>query len=227
MNIALIVAGGSGLRIGGEMPKQFLEVCGKSIIIHCMEAFDRHTGIDEIIAVCQPEHMQLLCQQTEKFGVRKLQRIVEAGATRRESVLNGLKAVGDERAIMLIHDAARPLVSEKIISDNIAAAISCGAAVTAIPAVDTMFISQDGLFAGQSLERNRLYSAQTPQSFRLAIIMGAHLMADGAGGTDATDDCQLALAAGHKVEIVQGSERNFKVTTPGDLDRLRAILDGR
>ena len=121
MNIAIIVAGGSGSRIGGEIPKQFVEIGRKPIIIHCMEAFDRHHMIDEIIAVCQPEHMELLRQQAEKHRIRKLQVIAKAGTTRRESVLNGLIAVNDKNAIVLIHDAARPLVTEKIISDNIKA----------------------------------------------------------------------------------------------------------
>jgi len=220
-NIAIIVAGGSGMRFGGEIPKQFIEVGGKPIIIHSMEAFDRHAEIGNIIAVCQPGHMRLLRRQTEEYGIRKLLTIAEAGLTRRKSVLSGLKAVNDKDAIVLIHDAARPLVSERIISDNIIAATECGAAVTAITAVDTMFISQDGTYAEGPLQRGGLYCAQTPQSFRFKIIMDAHISA---GSADVTDDCQLVLAAGHKVAIVEGSELNFKVTTPVDLDRFRSVL---
>jgi len=220
MTTAIIVAGGSGSRIGGQTPKQFLEIGGKPIIIYCMETFNHHKEIDSIIAVCQPEYMEFLHRQAKEHGIFKLQKITEAGVTRRESVLNGLKAVNGVTVTVLIHDAARPLVSEKIISDNIAAVALYGAVVTAIPAVDTMFTSQDGLYAGQPLARSGLYSAQTPQSFRLDIIMAAHLSTD---GTDATDDCQLVLAIGHKVAIVQGSEMNFKVTTSIDLDRLKAI----
>lgn len=222
MSIAIIVAGGNGSRIGGETPKQFLEVGGKPIIIHCMEAFNQHDEIDSIIAVCQPEHMEFLHRHVKAYGIFKLQKVVEAGATRQESVLNGLRAVNNKNKIVLIHDAARPLVSGKMISDNIAAVTLYGAAVTAVPAVDTMFISQDGISAGQPLTRNGLYSAQTPQSFRFDIIMAAHLAANDAS---VTDDCQLVLAAGHKVAIVQGSELNFKVTTRSDLDKLRALIN--
>lgn len=222
MNTAIIVAGGSGRRLGGETPKQFLEVGGKPIIIICLEKFERHDGIDEIIAVCQPEYMALLKRQAAEFGISKLREIARAGDTRRESVLDGLKAVRDKDAVVLIHDAARPLVTARIISDNISGVIAHGAVVTAIPASDTIFRSVDGLAVDEVMNRGELYHAQTPQSFRYGIIMSAHLNTDIA---DATDDCRLALAAGHKVVPVPGDGLNFKITTRDDLARLKAIIE--
>jgi 2-C-methyl-D-erythritol 4-phosphate cytidylyltransferase len=234
MNIAIIVAGGSGLRAGGYPPKQFRKIYDKPLIIYCMEAFERHSGIDGIISVCRKEHVAVLFKYAQEFGISKLQGVVEAGETRRESVRYGLNAVkrlfvnadrDADNINVLIHDAVRPLVSERIISDNIAAVKSCGAAVTAIPAVDTMFISRDGVSAGQALARDTIYSAQTPQSFRLGIILPAHLSHDASGGADITDDCQLVLAAGHNVALVGGDERNFKVPAREDFSRLRTALD--
>lgn len=223
MNTVIIAAGGSGLRMGGETPKQFIEVGGKPIIIMCMEKFERHGQIDEIIAVCRTEYMEWLKDRAREFGISKLRRLAPPGATRRESVLNGLRAVSDETDVVLIHDAARPLVTERIISDNIAGAEFHGAVVTAIPASDTIFRSEDGLAVTEVLKRSELYHAQTPQSFRYEIIMRAHLNAN--ADADATDDCRLAMAAGYKVVPVRGDGLNFKITTPGDLARLKAIVN--
>ena len=219
MNTAIIVAGGSGLRIGGDIPKQFLEAHGKPIIITCVENFDRHDEIHQVIVVCRPEYAGFVLQKAKEFGIRKLKSIADAGKTRQESVLSGLSAAAGSD-IVLIHDAARPLVSQRIISDNIHAVKTQGAAVTAIPAIDTTFISKDGVFAGQSLARDEMFRAQTPQSFRYDLILSAHKSANAA---NATDDCQLALAAGYKVAIVKGDELNFKITTPEDLERFISI----
>ena len=226
MNIALIMAAGSGTRMqNANEPKQFIRVNEKPLLVYSLETFNK--VVDAIIIVTNKDYIncvQVLCQT---YNINKVKDIVIGGATRQESVINGLKAAKaiDENAVVLIHDAARPLVSEKIIKDNIAAVNEFGAAVTVIPATDTLHLSNDGEFVSSSLKRNEIYQAQTPQSFIVKDIFEAHLLAKQENFI-ATDDASLFNRYNKKpLHMVMGDKRNFKVTTEEDLLILKNYLD--
>ena len=226
MNIALIMAAGSGSRMqNANGPKQFIRINEKPLLIYSLETFNK--VVDAIIIVTNKDYIncvQVLCQT---YNINKVKDIVIGGATRQESVINGLKAAKaiDENVVVLIHDAARPLVSEKIIKDNIATVNEFGAAVTVIPATDTLHLSSDGEFVSSSLKRNEIYQAQTPQSFIVKDIFEAHLLAKQENFI-ATDDASLFNKYNKKpLHMVMGDKRNFKVTTEEDLLILKNYLD--
>lgn len=215
VNIALIMAGGLGKRMHSDVPKQFHLLCGKPILLYSLERFENHPLIDEIYIVCNPELVDEVSDLTHLFP--KLLGIIEGGTTRRQSVYNGLRKIAESSSdddIVLIHDAARPLVTTRIIDENIRLASTLGGCTTAIPATDTMLISEDALV--QSVPpRHTLYSAQTPQSFKLKLILEAHetIVSDAI----VTDDTALMLLMGHPVSTVEGESCNMKLTTPEDL----------
>ena len=210
----IIAAGGTGNRMGAGMPKQFIEVFGKPLIIYTIEAFNNHPGVDEIIIPCHNDYKNKISSWVTQYGLSKVKSTVPAGINRKESVFNGLKNIKNTTSIVLIHDAVRPLVSNRIISENIEKAIKYGAAGTAVPAEDTVIKSKEGLFIDEVPKRNEIYNIQTPQSFKYDIIMDAH---KSFFGTDATDDCQLVLKTGVNVALVLGDKINFKITTPEDM----------
>lgn len=228
MNIAVILAGGMGLRMGvTDKPKQFMDIYGKPLIIHTIESFDMHPEIDNIAIVCVKEWFEDLKIWIRKFELNKVKWIVEGGASRQESVFNGLESIKNQcndDDIIVIHDAARPLVSKKVISDNIEMAKKFGSVDTVIPTPDTIIKSIDSQIIAEIPQRKSLYLGQTPQSFRYSIIRNAHLYAIENGIKDATDDCQLVLKTGKDTYLVMGDKLNFKITTMDDLLLLKAII---
>jgi 2-C-methyl-D-erythritol 4-phosphate cytidylyltransferase len=204
--VALLLMAGEGSRFGG--PKQFVLLGGAPLYWHALTALRRCAGIDEIVLVCPPGR-----------EVEEGERVISGGKSRQESVYLGLQAV--EADIVVIHDAARPFVTEGIIEAAIRAAIAVGAADTCIPAVDTMVRSADGKRIGEIPPRAEFFRGQTPQAFRYAWIKEAHEATRGQG---ATDDCQLILQQGRPVAIVEGSEMNFKITSKRDLEIAEALL---
>jgi len=229
MNIGIILAGGQGTRMGiTSTPKQFIEVYGKPIVIHTIEAFDVHPEIDRIAVVCHNDFHDEMRIWIRKFELSKVQWIVDAGETRQKSVYNGLQAIRDQVSdddIVVIHDSARPLISSRIISDNIKYVKQYGAVDTVIPASDTIIKSLDGVFMDSVPIRKELFIGQTPQSFYYHVIESAHRQAVDEDIQDATDDCQLIIKQGKtKVSLVQGEKMNFKITTMDDLLMLKAVL---
>ncbi|MDV3426518.1 MAG: 2-C-methyl-D-erythritol 4-phosphate cytidylyltransferase [Bacillota bacterium] len=228
MNIAIVMAGGQGTRMSmKDMPKQFIDVCGKPVIIHTLEKFDRHPEIDYIAVVCIKNWQSELKTLIEKFKIKKVKWIITGGETRQESVFNALNSLnglsGDD--IVLIHDAARPFITEKIISDNIKAALTYGAVGTVIPAADTIIKSMDGVKISDVPNRKELYLVQTPQSFKFSIIKEAHEAAVIKNVDNATDDCQLVLKSGIPVHLAAGNKLNFKITTREDLLLFKAVME--
>ena len=221
MNIALILASGSGTRmVGLKTPKQFCLVNNKPLFLYSVEAFDKNLSIDAIVIVTQGNFVnkvQNICDENALFKVRL---ITEGGNTRQESVYKGLKAIKEFAQaddIVLIHDSARPLISQDIIDNNIVGCEKYGAVETAVKTNDTI------LKAGESnevLDRSNLYQVQTPQTFRYSIILKAHEEALKKGITNATDDAQLVEG----VQIVNGESTNFKITTIQDLKLFEAML---
>lgn len=227
MNIAIVLAGGSGTRVGGNLPKQFIDICGKPLIIHTLDAFNSNANIDSIIVVCREDFKSTLKTWIADFSISKVKDIISGGTTRQESVFKGLTYLKDiccENDIVLIHDGARALVSSDIINDNIVLAKKYKAVNTVIPSSDTVIKSVDKSSIFSVPDRSELFLAQTPQSFEYGLIMKAHNVALKSESIDATDDCQLVFKLGNKVQFAKGNKLNFKVTTPEDLILLEAIL---
>lgn len=227
MNIAIIVAGGSGTRMGDcAVPKQFADVCGKPLIVRTLEKFDFHNEIDRIIIGCREDFTDTLRDITGKWNLKKIDEIVPGGETRQETVYKCLMKIGNAQNgdIILIHDAVRPLVTADIISRNIAGVKENGAVNTVIPSADTLTRSTTGLTIDEIPPRSEFFQVQTPQSFKYEIIMDAHKNAVKNGVKNATDDCRLVMENGCKVFLAAGDRVNFKVTTPEDLLLFRAYI---
>jgi 2-C-methyl-D-erythritol 4-phosphate cytidylyltransferase/2-C-methyl-D-erythritol 2,4-cyclodiphosphate synthase len=216
--VALILAGGRGVRAGGGIPKQYREIAGTPLLRLTLEAFCRHPEIDAVGAVIHPDDTGLY--EAASAGLSLLPPVF-GGATRQDSGHNGLKGLaGRNPDNVLIHDAARPFISAEAISRVVAALGENSAVLAAVRVTDTIKREAADGSVGETVDRNGLWRAQTPQGFRFADILAAHEAAqrDGAGG-DLTDDAAVAEAAGHTVHFVEGNEENFKVTTADDFAR--------
>ena len=214
MNIAIILAAGSGTRMGNaSVPKQFLMIYNKPIVVHTIEQFEMHFDIDEIVVVTKKDYIDEIKVWIRQFDLSKVHHVVEGGDTRQASVYNGLLAIAPfakNDDIVLIHDSARPLVNGRIISDNIEGALRYGAVDTVIPSAVPL--------------RKELFLGQTPQSFRYEKIMKAHQEAIKNHIENASDDAQLIRKNQGEVYLVNGDRLNFKITTFDDLMMLKALL---
>ena len=228
MNIAVIFAGGSGLRMHTKSkPKQFLDLNGKPIIIYTLELFDNHPMIDGIVVACIESWIPYLKKQLKKFEINKVISIVPGGATGQDSIYNGLCAAeayakGDN-ATVLIHDGVRPLITEETITDNINKVAECGSCITCVPATETFIVKQ----ADGSLEiptRSASLIARAPQSFKLNDIITAHRKAIKEGHHDYIDSCTMMNSQGMILGTVIGPMENIKITTPTDFFVLRAMV---
>ncbi|MDO8683025.1 MAG: 2-C-methyl-D-erythritol 4-phosphate cytidylyltransferase [Armatimonadota bacterium] len=222
---AVIPAAGKGKRLGKGFNKAFAEVAGKPLVAHTLSVFQASDVIDDIILVCGSEDVAACESLISRFGFDKVTAVVEGGEHRQESVYNGLLRVKPEAEIIVIHDGARPFVTEKIITESVSAARLYGAAIAAVPIIDTIKSADDERFVGATIPREQLYAIQTPQTFRGEIILSAHEKAL-AEGFQATDDAALVERLGGKVKIVPGSADNIKITEPRDLDFAGAKLGG-
>ena len=229
MNIALLIAGGSGNRMGQDIPKQFMHVNGSPIIIHTMRCFQSHPDIDAIAVVCLNGWETVLQAYANQFCIDKLKWIFPGGNTGMESIHNGiygLKAEGcDDEDLVLIHDSVRPLLSQEIISNNIAICKAYGYAITGIQCREAILESEDGFKTDKSIPRDKLIRTQTPQTFRLGNIIKVHEMAKENGIINSVASCTLiAEIGGIEMHIVPGSEKNIKITTVEDLEILKALM---
>lgn len=221
---AVIVAAGSGTRMGAGINKLLLQICGKSILSYTVNVFEEVGAIDEIVLVAKEAEIPALYQMAREEGFGKVKSIVAGGSTRQESVYRGLLDVNPEAELVAIHDGARALVSPEIIEACLLRAKECGAAVCGVPVKDTVKrVLPDGAVA-ETVPRDDLWLVQTPQVFAKELILNAHEAArrDGFLGTD---DCVLAERAGARVQMVEGSYQNIKITTPQDLALAEAILE--
>lgn len=229
MNIALLIAGGSGNRMGQDIPKQFMHVDGCPIIIHTMKCFQRHPDIDGIAVVCLKGWETVLQAYANQFNIDKLKWIFPGGNSGMESIHNGiygLKANGcKDDDLVLIHDSVRPLLSQDIISSNIAICKAYGYAITGIQCREAILESEDGFTSSESIPRDKLIRTQTPQTFRLGNILAVHEKAKEKGIKDSVASCTLiAEVGGMEMHIVPGSEKNIKITTVEDLEILKALI---
>lgn len=225
MNIALILAGGSGTRLGGSLPKQYQELAGKPALVRTISAFQQQDEIDEVYLVCAKNWVAPVKMLVQKYALEKVTQVLTGGADRRESSFLGLSALIKQHSpedIVLIHDGARPLVSSRIITDCIDAAQKWPASTTAIPVQDTILDSEEGEWVSSIPERSRLYAVQTPQTFRLGVIYQGHLALP--PDSPVTDDAGILAAQGISVHLVEGDKRNLKLTTQEDLEIARIFL---
>lgn len=220
MITAVIVAGGSGSRMGKKQNKVFLALAGKTVIEHTLDAFEAASNIDEIVVVARKEDMTF-CKELLKD--RRV-KIVAGGKTRMESVGNGLKSAEGE--IVAIHDAARALIDAETIDKTIDDCKKYGAAAVGVPCVDTLKKADSDGFIEKTVDRADIYRIQTPQVFFTEKICAAHTAAL-ADGFDATDDCAVYEKYAGKVKISEGKASNIKITFPEDLAFAEAIIAQR
>ena len=232
MNIGVIFADGSGTRMNTKSrPKQFLDLNGKPIIIYTIELFDNHLDIDGIVVVCLESWIPFLQKMLKKFEITKVVRVIPGGVSGQDSIFKGLcaaeeyaKEQNDDKAIVLIHDGVRPLITEETITDNIAKVKECGSCITTVPAIETVIIDNhdDTLSIPK---RSDCMMARAPQSFYLKDIIGAHRKSQEEGKTDFIDSCSMMSHYGYKLGLVQGPMENIKITTPTDYFVLRAMVE--
>lgn len=213
----IIVAGGTGTRMGTDIPKQFLELAGKPVIMHTLQKFEDSRDVKDIVVVCHSDHIEKMKEIIVRAGMNKILKIVPGGETRQASSYAGVKACPVDTEVVLIHDSVRPFINERIISDTISAAEKEGAAGVVIDIDDTV-VSSEGDIVSDIPDRKTLKRVQTPQGFRYDTILRAHEEALEKGITDSTDDCGLVFNTGGAVRTVKGSAYNIKITGPSDLD---------
>jgi len=229
MVIALLTAAGLGTRMGQDIPKQFMHVENKPIIIHTMEAFQQHPSIDAIAVVTLPDWIEVLKAYARQFNITKLKWVVAGGATGQESIRNGLFALKDEgfdgETTVMIHDGNRCMISGELISNSLAVYQAKGSAVAAIPCVEAVFRSDDdGESSVESIPREQLFRTQTPHTYSLGKLLWAHEQAIEKGITNTAASCTLMQQLGERVYFSKGSEENLKITTIDDMMIYKALL---
>ena len=232
MNIAVIFAGGSGVRMGAGRPKQFLEINGKPIIVHTLELFENNNEIDTIYIVMLEDYIPHMNKLVKRFALTKVKGIVAGGETGQDSIFNGLKAAAAENpedSIVLIHDGVRPWVSYETISRNIQGVKDNGNAITCTPCFETILMSSDGKNVETVPYRKDTYAAQAPQSFRLGEIIADHevVRQKESRYDNLVDSCTLIKSIGKQAHMVEGNRGNIKVTTPEDVYMYRALIQYR
>jgi 2-C-methyl-D-erythritol 4-phosphate cytidylyltransferase len=221
MNAAIIVAAGKGVRMGAD--KLWLEIVGRPVAAHTWEKFNGAKCVDEIILVVRDGTQKSFSELAKKFHFQKPFRIIVGGTERQDSVWNGLEALSPKTEIVAIHDAARPCVTEELIAATIEAAHKTGAAVAAQQITDTIKESGDGKTISRTLDRSKLWSVQTPQTFRVEIIRDA-ISAARRKNLIFTDDTAACELIGETVQLVSSATPNPKVTVPGDLPFIETLL---
>lgn len=227
MITAMLFAGGSGVRMqSSDLPKQFLEVGGKPIIIYTMEHFAKHPWVDGIVVACKEDWIDYLIELIERFRVRKVKAVVPGGKTGFDSIHNGVVAVAEFSKepddIILICDGVRPMLSQELITNCIEHTRQHSTAIPVTPSIDSLLYSTDGETCGKSYDRNTMYITQAPQGYTMERILWAHEEAYKRGILNPVSSGELFIELGEKVHIFKGERFNIKVTTPEDLITLRS-----
>lgn len=229
MNVAVIIAGGSGQRMGQSIPKQFINVYDKPILIYTLEAFQKHPNIDAIELVCIEGWQDIVWAYAKQFGITKLKWIIEGGNTGQESIRNGVYALEDkcsEDDIIIIHDGIRPLVDETVLSDVIIKCKQYGNAVTSLPYNEQIFVIDDEKSTTKYIPRETLRRVSTPQAYKYGKLDWAYHKAFeeeiGIYGSSYTNTMMVEL--GERLYFAAGSDKNIKLTTKDDLELFKAYL---
>ena len=223
---AVILAAGMGSRFGGEVTKQNVEVSGVPALVRSALAFEASSRIDETVIVAKEDEIAAVEGYVEKYGLKKVRAVVCGGATRAESSMKGFLALSDRSRFVAIHDAARCLVTAKIIDDTVVAAYRYGAAAAAERVVDTVKIADEKGFIKSTEDRNFVWLVKTPQVFKRAVYETAAALTE-RDGVEVTDDCMMAEHAGLAVKLVDCGHENIKLTTGDDLPLAEFILSKR
>lgn len=223
----VIVAGGTGSRMGASIPKQFIEVFGKPIIVHTIEQFIHYAQDIEVVVVCHKDYIEHLNQLSKQYFPSAKINIVEGGNSRFQSCKIGIEAIADiENCVVAVHDAVRPNVSQTIISEGFNLANKSGSAIPATKVVDTLrVVFEDG--STEWIDRNQFRKIQTPQCFKLKELKQAYILADNNNEGNFTDDASVWEEAGFAVNLYQGDSLNIKITTPADFKFMESILKSK
>ena len=229
---ALIFAGGTGKRMNTKtLPKQFLELHGKPIIIHTIEHFEAHSEIKDIVVVCVDDWLDYCKDLLAKFNIKQVSQVVPGGETGQMSIFNGLETLREKYQgnddYVLIHDGVRPLIDEEIISKNIESVKKYGTAITVKPVIETVVQVDEEDIINNVIERSTCQTAVAPQSFVLSEIYSLHMRAQAEKLFDMTDSATLARYYGLSLHTVMGGSENIKITTPSDFYIFRAIYEAR
>lgn len=231
-NIAVIFAGGSGVRMNTRAkPKQFLEMNGKPIIVHTLEYFQNNSDIAGIVISCIGQWVNHMAELAEKYHLDKIVKIVKGGSTGQESIYNGLCAVKElyplDDVAVLVHDGVRPLITDDLISRNIETVWQYGSAITVTPVTETVVVSEMGGNLQDVIERDNCFCAKAPQTFKLDDILAAHKRAIADGRNNMIDSATLMQSYGYKLHLVEGPVENIKITNPPDFYVFRALYEAR
>lgn len=227
--VAIIPAAGLGTRMGADLPKQFHDLGGVPLIVFTLRRLASCPAIDEFLIPTRADNISSLQATVLQAGLKRPARVIAGGDTRQQSVANALLLVGDETEIVLVHDAVRPFVTREQIERVIAEASSRGAAILGIPAIDTVkevkrsTLPEDVALISETIPRERIVLAQTPQVFKNSLLREAFRKA-AEDGVTASDESALVERLGRDVFVVLGSERNLKITRPADMDLARFYL---
>ncbi len=227
MTVALLTAAGSGTRMGQDIPKQFIHIDNKPVIIYTMEKFQNNPQTDAIVLVTLPHWVDFVWAYAKQFNITKLKWVVAGGETGQESIYNGLKKIEEEYdkdTVVMIHDGNRPMVDNDIIADSLAVFRKHGSAITAIPCVEAVFKSEDKISSTQSIPREVLLRTQTPHTYVLEKLLWAHEQAKLKGITNTAATCSLMCELGEEIYFSKGAETNLKLTTLEDLEIFGALL---
>ncbi|MBP5406281.1 2-C-methyl-D-erythritol 4-phosphate cytidylyltransferase [bacterium] len=229
MNVAIIIAGGSGSRMGQDIPKQFINVYDKPVLIYTLEGFQKHPQIDAIEVVCIDGWHDVLWAYAKQFNISKLKWVVSGGSTGQESIRNGvynLESKCSEDDIVIIHDGIRPLVDETVLTDVILKAQQYGNAVTSLPYNEQIFVVDDDISTVKYIPRETLRRVSTPQAYKFSKLLWGYkkAFAEGIGiyGSSYTNTMMVEL--GERLYFAAGSDKNIKLTTKDDLEMFKAYL---
>ena len=231
MNIALVIAGGVGARMGQDIPKQFINVYDKPVILYTLEAFQSHPQIDGIEVVCLDGWHDVIRAYAKQFGISKLENIVSGGKNGQDSIRNGLYDIASRHSadddIVLVHDAIRPMLSQEIIDDSLAVCKKYGNSITVVPCNAAMLKTFDGIETEEQVPRDPLKETQTPQTFYVKDLVAAHKEALEKGITNSVASCTLYIELGKKLYMSKGSAKNLKLTTTEDIEIFKALLNAK
>lgn len=227
MNIALLTAAGLGNRMHMDIPKQFIHIDNKPVILYTLEAFQNHPQIDAIIVVSLSTWEDMIWAYAKQYNIKKLKWIVSGGESGQESIKKGLEALREKcnkNDVIMVHDGNRPLISDEIISDSLATYEKYGGAVAAIPCIEAIYKSSDGVQSGITLDRQEMFRTQTPHTFSLEKLLWAHKVAEKKYIQNTTATCVLMTMLGETIYFSKGSEKNLKLTTKEDFEIFEALL---
>ena len=227
MTIAILTASGTGTRMGQEIPKQFLNVNDKPVIVYTMERFQNNKEIDGIVVVTLPEWIEFIHVYARQYGIAKLKAVVPGGKTGQESIEKGVSAVAefaDADTVVMINDGNRPMVDDAIISDSLSVFRKHGSAVAVIPCTEVVFRSESDSDSEEEIPRESLWRTQTPHTYTLKKLQWAIAQAKEKDLSGMAAMCQLMSRLGEKTYYSKGSEKNLKLTTLDDMEIFKALL---